>query len=80
MVTQYRNGCGALALGRVKGTLPVGGKEARLSHDEILTLFHETGHGLHHLLTQVDELGVSDINGVEWDTVEMPSQFMENFV
>ena len=61
-------------------TPPVGCKEARLSHDEILTLFHETGHGLHHLLTQVDELGVSGINGVEWDAVELPSQFMENFV
>ena len=61
-------------------TPPVGGKEARLSHDEILTLFHETGHSLHHLLTQVDELGVSGINGVEWDAVELPSQFMENFV
>ena len=61
-------------------TPPVGGKEARLSHDEILTLFHETGHGLHHLLTQVDELGVSGINGVEWDAVELPSQFMETFV
>ncbi|MFV2030176.1 M3 family metallopeptidase [Neisseria sp. S1] len=61
-------------------TPPVGGKEARLSHDEIITLFHETGHGLHHLLTQVDELGVSGINGVEWDAVELPSQFMENFV
>lgn len=61
-------------------TPPVAGKTARLSHDEILTLFHETGHGLHHLLTQVDELGVSGINGVEWDAVEMPSQFMENFV
>ena len=61
-------------------TPPVGGKAARLSHDEILTLFHEMGHGLHHLLTQVDELGVSGINGVEWDAVELPSQFMENFV
>ncbi|MDF7677023.1 M3 family metallopeptidase [Neisseriaceae bacterium ESL0693] len=61
-------------------TPPVGDKPAQLSHDEILTLFHETGHGLHHLLTQVDELGVSGINGVEWDAVEMPSQFMENFV
>ena len=59
---------------------PVGDKEARLSHDEIITLFHETGHGLHHLLTQVDEVGVSGINGVEWDAVELPSQFMENFV
>ena len=61
-------------------TPPVGDKEARLSHDEIITLFHETGHGLHHLLTQVDEVGVSGINGVEWDAVELPSQFMENFV
>lgn len=60
-------------------TPPVGGRESRLSHDEIITLFHETGHGLHHLLTQVDELGVSGINGVEWDAVELPSQFMENF-
>lgn len=61
-------------------TPPVSNKEARLSHDEIITLFHETGHGLHHLLTRVDELGVSGINGVEWDAVELPSQFMENFV
>ncbi|MDK4650285.1 M3 family metallopeptidase [Kingella kingae] len=61
-------------------TPPVGGKESRLTHDEIITLFHETGHGLHHLLTRVDELGVSGINGVEWDAVELPSQFMENFV
>jgi len=61
-------------------TPPVGDKEARLSHDEIITLFHETGHGLHHLLTQIDEVGVSGINGVEWDAVELPSQFMENFV
>ena len=60
-------------------TPPVNGKESRLSHDEIITLYHETGHGLHHLLTQVDELGVSGINGVEWDAVELPSQFMENF-
>lgn len=57
---------------------PVAGK-AYLTHDEILTLFHETGHGLHHLLTRIDELGVSGINGVEWDAVELPSQFMENF-
>ena len=61
-------------------TPPVNGKEARLSHDEIITLFHETGHSLHHLLSQVEELGVSGINGVEWDAVELPSQFMENFV
>jgi oligopeptidase A len=58
---------------------PVGGKPATFSHDDVLTLFHETGHGLHHLLTEVDELAVSGIDGVEWDAVELPSQFMENF-
>ena len=58
---------------------PVGGKPATFSHDDVITLFHETGHGLHHLLTQVEELGVSGIHGVEWDAVELPSQFMENY-
>src|SRR5690606_18326313 len=54
-------------------------RPALFTHDEVITLFHEFGHGLHHLLTRIDELGVSGINGVEWDAVELPSQFMENF-
>ncbi|MGS1078648.1 M3 family metallopeptidase [Pseudoxanthomonas beigongshangi] len=55
------------------------GKPATFSHNEVTTLFHEMGHGLHQLLTQVGELAVAGINGVEWDAVELPSQFMENF-
>jgi oligopeptidase A len=57
----------------------VDGKPATFSHNDVTTLFHEMGHGLHQLLTQVGELGVAGINGVEWDAVELPSQFMENF-
>ena len=57
----------------------VDGKPALLTHDDVITLFHETGHGLHHMLTQVSERDVAGISGVEWDAVELPSQFMENF-
>jgi oligopeptidase A len=58
---------------------PAGGRPATFRHDEVLTLFHEFGHGLHHMLTRVDEPAVAGIRGVEWDAVELPSQFMENF-
>ncbi len=58
---------------------PLGDKPATFTHDDVITLFHETGHGLHHLLTRGEELGVSGIHGVEWDAVELPSQFMENY-
>jgi oligopeptidase A len=60
-------------------TPPLAGQPALLTHDEALTLFHEFGHGLHHLLTQVDEAAVAGIHGVAWDAVELPSQFMENW-
>jgi oligopeptidase A len=60
-------------------TPPLPGQPALLTHDEVLTLFHEFGHGLHHLLTRVDEAAVSGIRGVAWDAVELPSQFMENW-
>ncbi len=60
-------------------TPPAGNDPALLTHDEVLTLFHEFGHGLHHMLTRVDHIGVSGINGVEWDAVELPSQFLENW-
>jgi oligopeptidase A len=58
---------------------PVGDKPALFTHDEVTTLFHEFGHGLHHMLTKIDYSGVSGINGVAWDAVELPSQFMENW-
>jgi oligopeptidase A len=60
-------------------TPPVGDNPALFTHDEVITLFHEFGHGIHHMLTQVDIPEVAGINGVEWDAVELPSQFMENF-
>ena len=58
---------------------PVAGKPALFTHDEVVTLFHEFGHGLHHMMTQIEYLDISGISGVEWDAVELPSQFMENW-
>ncbi|HDN9021251.1 TPA: oligopeptidase A [Aeromonas salmonicida] len=58
---------------------PVDGKPALFTHDEVVTLFHEFGHGMHHMLTQIDVAGVAGINGVAWDAVELPSQFLENW-
>lgn len=60
-------------------TRPLKGKKASLTHDEVVTLFHEFGHGLNQLLTRIDIADVSGINGVPWDAVELPSQFNENF-
>lgn len=58
---------------------PVGNKPALFTHDEVVTLFHEFGHGIHHMLTKIDVAGVSGISGVAWDAVELPSQFLENW-
>ena len=68
-----------VALMNCNFSAPQNGVEPTLTHDDVLTLFHEFGHGLHHLLTRVDTLEVAGISGVEWDAVELPSQFMENF-
>jgi oligopeptidase A len=58
---------------------PMGDRPALLTHDDVITLFHEFGHGLHLMLTRIEDLGVSGLQGVEWDAIELPSQFMENF-
>jgi oligopeptidase A len=58
---------------------PVGNQPSLLTHDDVITLFHEFGHGLHLMLTRIEDLGVSGLQGVEWDAIELPSQFMENF-
>jgi len=81
-IARRRTACGVqapIAYLNCNFSPPAGGRPALFTHDEVITLFHEFGHGLHHLLTQINELGVSGINGVEWDAVELPSQFMENF-
>ncbi len=80
--TRFRNGASVqlpIAYLTCNFAPPTPGAPALLTHDDVITLFHEFGHGLHHLLTEVDYPGVSGIAGVEWDAVELPSQFMENF-
>ncbi|HLA75722.1 MAG TPA: oligopeptidase A [Gammaproteobacteria bacterium] len=81
-ITRKRTACGIqtpVAYLNCNFTAPIGNDPALFTHDEVLTLFHEFGHGLHHMLTRVDYVGVAGINGVAWDAVELPSQFMENW-
>jgi oligopeptidase A len=79
--SRFRDGALALPVAFLTCNFPMPGADrpALLTHDDVLTLFHEFGHGLHHMLTEVDWPGVAGISGVEWDAVELPSQFMENF-
>ena len=81
-ISRYKNSFGSshpVAFLTCKFSSPSDSKPALFSHDDVITLFHEFGHGLHHMLTKVDDYSISGIKGVEWDAVELPSQFMENF-
>ena len=80
--TRFNNGSSIqtpVAFMTCNASSPTADKPALFTHDEVITLFHEFGHGLHHMLTQIEYLSISGISGVEWDAVELPSQFMENF-
>ena len=81
-ISRYKNSFGSshpVAFLTCNFSSPSDNKPALFSHDDVITLFHEFGHGLHHMLTKVDDYSISGIKGVEWDAVELPSQFMENF-
>ena len=81
-ISRYKNALGSshpVAFLTCNFSSPSDNKPALFSHDDVITLFHEFGHGLHHMLTKVDDYSISGIKGVEWDAVELPSQFMENF-
>ena len=81
-ISRYKNSFGSshpVAFLTCNFSSPSDSKPALFSHDDVITLFHEFGHGLHHMLTKVDDYSISGIKGVEWDAVELPSQFMENF-